>query len=215
MSNACWPVAVFDLDGTVVNTIPLIIASYEHAVTSILGVRPDPVEARSWIGQTLGETFYQRYPENAAELVASYVAWNTANLERLVREYPGMDELLTDLVAGGVKLGVATSKRRVSAENTLNCVGLRDRLDVTVAMEDTDFHKPDPRPLQLALARLGAQPSESVYVGDAVVDVLAARAADMDVIAVTWGAGDRDELAAAGPTALVDTVAELRGLLLG
>ena len=89
MSNACWPVAVFDLDGTVVNTIPLIIASYEHAVTSVLGVSPDPVEARSWIGQTLAETFYQRYPENGAELVASYVAWNTANLERLVRESTG------------------------------------------------------------------------------------------------------------------------------
>lgn len=215
MSNACWPVAVFDLDGTVVNTIPLIIASYEHAVTSVLGVSPDPVEARSWIGQTLAETFYQRYPENGAELVSSYVAWNTANLERLVQEYPGVDALLADLAAAGVKLGVATSKRRVSAENTLNFAGLRDQLAVTVAMEDTDFHKPDPHPLLLALNRIGASANEAVYVGDAVVDVLAARAAGMDVIAVTWGAGERVDLVAAGPTAVVDSVAELRSLLLG
>ena len=215
MPKTWWPVGVFDLDGTVVNTIPLIIASYEHAVTSILGVRPDPVEARSWIGQTLAETFYQRYPENGAELVSSYVAWNTANLERLVQEYPGVDALLADLAAAGVKLGVATSKRRVSAENTLNFAGLRDQLAVTVAMEDTDFHKPDPRPLLLALNRIGASANEAVYVGDAVVDVLAARAAGMDVIAVTWGAGERVDLVAAGPTAVVDSVAELRSLLLG
>jgi pyrophosphatase PpaX len=215
VSNTCWPVAVFDLDGTVVNTIPLIIASYEHAVTSVLGFCPDPVEARNWIGQTLGETFYQRYPENGAELVASYVAWNAANLERLVQEYPGVDALLSDLALAGVKLGVATSKRRVSAENTLKCAGLRNRLGVTVAMEDTDFHKPDPRPLLLALERIGASADDAVYIGDAVVDVRAALAAGMDVIAVTWGAGERADLVAAGPTAVVDSVAELRSLLLG
>jgi pyrophosphatase PpaX len=81
-------------------------------------------------------------------------------------------------------------------------------------MEDTDVHKPNPEPLLLALARLGAGATECVYIGDAVVDVQAARAAGMAAIAVTWGAGERADLVAAGPLAVVDTMEELRAQLL-
>ena len=69
-------------------------------------------------------------------------------------------------------------------------------------MEDTDLHKPNPEPLLLALQKLGVSADSCVYIGDAVVDVLAAKAAGMASIAVTWGAGDRADLLAAGPLAL-------------
>lgn len=123
--------------------------------------------------------------------------------------------MLSDLARAGIKFGVATSKRRHSAELTLGYSGLDQILPVTVAMEDTAVHKPDPAPLVLALERLGTVAAAAVYVGDAVVDVAAAKAAGMAVIAVTWGAGTREELVAAEPSAVVDTVAELRSLLLG
>lgn len=205
---------MFDLDGTVVNTIPLIIASYEHAMVSVLGVRPLPQEARGWIGETLYSTFGRRYPERAAELVDSYVAWNQAHLNELLEDFPGVPELLADLSASGATVGVATSKRRVSAENTLVAAGLAGRLQVTVAMEDTTSHKPAPDPLLLALDHLGGSPDRAAYVGDAVVDILAAKAAGMASIAVSWGAGDRGDLVSAGADAVVDTVPELRRLLL-
>ena len=198
-----------------VNTIPLIIASYEHALSSVMGVIPDPMEAKGWIGQTLYATFSERYPELAQELVDTYVSWNRAHLDRLLETYDGVDGLLAELRATGIALGVATSKRRSSAEATLASAGLAGLIEITVAMEDTDRHKPDPRPLWLALERMGQEPTTSVYIGDAVVDVLAAKAAGMDVIAVTWGAGEREDLIAAGPTAVVDTVEQLQGLVLG
>lgn len=204
----------FDLDGTVVNTIPLIIASYEHAMWSVLGVRPTTDEARGWIGQTLHATFSQRYPEKAEELVDSYIAWNLDHLAELLQEYPGVDELLAELCASGSTIGVVTSKRHGSAASTLESAGLAGRLPVLVAMEDTAVHKPSPEPLLLALERRGARLAESVYIGDAVVDIQAAKAAGMDVIAVTWGAGERAALQAAGPLAVVDTMAELRDQLL-
>ena len=81
-------------------------------------------------------------------------------------------------------------------------------------MEDTALHKPSPEPLLLALQQRGVRAQDSVYIGDAVVDVLAAKAAGMAVIAVTWGAGDRADLLAAGPLAVVDTMDELRAYLL-
>lgn len=214
VSAPAWPVVLFDLDGTVVNTIPLIIASYDYAVYSVLGFHPDPEECRSWIGHTLIDTFGRLYPEHSEELMAAYLRFNLANMSAMVRTYPGMAELLATLPAQDVRCGVATSKRRSSAERTMELVGLTDRLDLTVTMEDTDTHKPDPAPLRLALSRLGARPDHAVYIGDAAVDVQAAHAVGMDVIAVTWGAGTRDELVGAGPLAIVDSVPELKALLL-
>jgi pyrophosphatase PpaX len=181
---------------------------------SVLGVRPSPDEARGWIGQTLYGTFSSRHPERAQELVDSYVAWNAAHLTDLLEEYAGADELLKELAASGATIGVVTSKRHVSAANTLRAAGLDGDLPLLVAMEDTDVHKPNPEPLLLALARLGVKAGDCVYIGDAVVDVLAARAAGMASIAVTWGAGDRTDLLAAGPLAVVDTMDELRDQLL-
>jgi len=198
----------------VVNTIPLIIASYEHAMWSILGVRPSAGEARGWIGQTLYGTFSQRHPERAQDLVDSYVTWNAEHLAELLEEYPGVEELLKDLAASGATIGVVTSKRHVSARNTLRAAGLDGHLPLLVAMEDTDVHKPDPEPLLLAMQRLGVKAGDCVYIGDAVVDVLAAKAAGMASIAVTWGAGDRADLIAAGPLAVVDTMDSLRAQLL-
>ena len=181
---------------------------------AILRVRPSTEEARGWIGQTMYDTFSQRCPQRAAELVESYVAWNAEHLADLLEEYPGAEELLTELGGSGAIIGVVTSKRHVSARNTLRAAGLDGHLPLLVAMEDTAVHKPNPEPLLLALQRLGVRAADCVYVGDAVVDVLAARAAGIASIAVTWGAGDRADLLGAGPLAVVDTMEELRAQLL-
>ncbi|PKQ31158.1 MAG: HAD family hydrolase [Actinobacteria bacterium HGW-Actinobacteria-2] len=209
-----WRWVLFDLDGTLANTIPLIIASYDHAMRSVLGVPADRNEATRWIGQTLKHTFGTLHPDRAEELIEAYVEFNLRQMGALIERYPGMVELVDQLSLAGIGCGVATSKRRPAAELTLTHVGLEDHIAITVAMDDTDVHKPDPAPLRLALARMGANPDESVYIGDAVVDVQAAKAAGMAAIAVTWGAGEVDALRAAAPTAVATTTAQLRALLL-
>ncbi len=88
-------------------------------------------------------------------------------------------------------------------------------VDVVAGLEDTERHKPDPAPLLHGAAGLGVDPATCVYVGDAVVDVEAARAAGMGAVAVTWGAGEAGALAASGPDAVLDTVGELAAFLLG
>lgn len=215
MSVPRWPLVIFDLDGTVVNTIPLIIASYQHAAAVVLGDTPSASEARSWIGQPLTTHFESRFPDRADELVAAYLEWNSEHLPSLLQHYPGMAELLAALERAGVRTGVATSKRRESATRTLHHAGLEGKLDLTVTMEDSAKHKPDPEPLLLAVAQREGSAQQAAYVGDAVVDIQAAKAAGMASIAVTWGAGTEAELRAAGPDQLVHTVAELRSVLLG
>lgn len=209
-----WAVILFDLDGTVVNTIPLIQASYAYALNTVVGRDITPEESLPWIGRTLADTFAEEHPGDADALLAAYLDWNHTHLRRLVERYDGMATLLGDLRTADARTGIVTSKRRASARLTLEAVGLEGAVDLLVTMEDTDRHKPHPAPLLAALKELGEPASRAVYVGDAVVDVLAARAAGTAAIAVTWGAGRRADLTAAGPHAVLDAVAQLRALLL-
>ena len=112
-----------------------------------------------------------------------------------------------------MQVGVVTSKRRQTALMALRGVGLEGRLPLLATLEDTQRHKPLPDPLLHAVAVLGVEPPSCVYVGDAVVDVEAARAAGLGAIAVTWGAGLASDLDAAAPDALAHSVGELRRAL--
>ncbi|WP_342371798.1 HAD-IA family hydrolase [Propioniciclava soli] len=214
-STPRWPHVVFDLDGTLVDTIALIVASYQHAFTTVLGHEWDEAEIRSWIGQSLIGAMRQASPEKADEIFAAYTSWNEENTERLVAQYPGVNELVRDLVAAGVRIGVATSKRAEPAQRALQLVGLDDVVPVLVHHDSVDEHKPSPKPLLAALDALGARPEDSVYVGDAAVDMLAARNAGMAGVAVTWGAGTPDAIADAKPLITCTTADELRSALLG
>lgn len=215
MTSPRWSTAVFDLDGTLADTINLIVESYQHAFRTILGHEEDPDVIRSWIGRPLIGAFRDHSPEQADELYATYLKWNADNTERLIRGYDGVVGVLGDLRTAGVHVGVATSKRRESAQQAMDILGISEHVDVLVAMEDTERHKPDPTPLLLALDRMGRGSNDAVYVGDAVVDVLAGKAAGMDTVAVTWGAGQPEALHGVRPTAVVSTADELRTALVG
>lgn len=208
-----WPVVLFDLDGTLADTIGLIVASYNHAFQAVLGTERDEAEIRSWIGRPLIESFAEVSPEHAEELDRVYREWNIANTERLLRVYDGVAELLRDLTAAGVRTGVVTSKRRQTALLAMRGVGIEGLAPLLGTLEDTERHKPLPDPLLHGAAKLGVEPADCVYVGDAAVDVAAARAAGMAAIAVSWGAVGREVLEAAEPDAVVDTVDELRQVI--
>ena len=215
MTSPRWSTAVFDLDGTLADTINLIVESYQHAFRTILGREEDPTVIRSWIGRPLLSAFRDHSPEQADELYATYLQWNADNTERLIRGYDGVREVLRELRAAGVNVGVATSKRRESAQQAMDILGLSEHVEVLVAMEDTERHKPDPTPLLLALERMGRGSNDAVYVGDAVVDVLAGKAAGMDTVAVTWGAGLPEALHGVRPTVVAHDADGLRTALLG
>jgi pyrophosphatase PpaX len=207
------PVVLFDLDGTLADTIPLIVASYQHAFRTVLAEEVQESRARAWIGRPLLPALLEESPEHGHELDRVYREWNLANTGRLIRRYAGVPELLETLTAAGATCAVATSKRRETARLALVSVGIDHLVDVAAALEDTTAHKPRPEPLLHAAATLGVEPADCVYVGDATVDVLAARAAGMAAVAVTWGAGEHAALVATGPDAVVDSVGDLTAYL--
>lgn len=206
---------LFDLDGTLVDTIPLIVASYQHAFRVVLGEEVTPERARAWIGRPLLPALLEESPEHGHELDRVYREWNLANTDRLIRPFAGVDGLLDALAAAGVQTAIATSKRRETARLALRAVGLSDRIDVVAALEDTTAHKPDPAPLLHACRVLGADPATTTYVGDAVVDIAAAHRAGVGAVGVTWGAGERADLAAARPDVLIGSVGDLTAYLVG
>ena len=206
-------VVLFDFDGTLADTIPLIVASFQHTVSHQLGEVVSEQEARSWIGRTLVDTFAERYPGQAEAMVKTYRDWNLAHHDELIRAVEGIPELLDGLLVAGCRLGVVSSKSEATVRRGLAAVGLRHDFAVIVGLEATTRHKPHPDPLLHAAQALGARPEVCAYVGDATVDIQAAAAAGMRPVAVTWGAGTSAELRAEGPAALADTAGELLGIL--
>lgn len=146
--------------------------------------------------------------ETAAEhLVEVFVERYRQERAGLARPFPGVPELLADLHARDVRIGVATSKLRDDARSELAGTGLEEHVDVLVAFEDTEEHKPSPAPQMEALRRLRVH--GGVAVGDLPTDVVSARAAGLRPLAVGWGYGSEEALRAAGAEKVCQSVAEL------
>lgn len=205
---------LFDFDGTLADTIPLILASFRHATRSIYG-KPLPDDALlSNVGQPLRAQMEVIDPERADDLFAAYREHNAANHDAMIRPFPGIAEALAALKAGGLRLAVVTSKARPFAERGLRVLGMQDAFDLVVSMEDTERHKPDPEPLRFALQRLQGERATAAYVGDSPFDIAAGKVAQMVTVAVTWGAFSVDELRGAGPDHVIGAPEELVELFL-
>jgi pyrophosphatase PpaX len=207
---ARYDVVLFDLDGTVIDSGGIILASMRHATRQVLGREYTDDELLATVGGPGLEAQMRALDaERVDELVTVYRAHNEPLHEQLVC-CAGMEGLLMRLHREGRRLGVVTAKRRSTAELAFEHVPLGHVFDTIVGGDETERHKPDPEPLLVAAERLGATPSEIVYVGDSPFDVQAAKAAGMGSVAVTWGRiHDRSRLEHEHPDAIVDTAEEL------
>jgi pyrophosphatase PpaX len=209
--------ALFDFDGTLVDTTEMIHQSMRHAANSVLGRDDIPREVLlANVGQPLPRQMELIDAENAELLLEAYRRHHEEHHDALIGEFPGVEESLSRLRSAGIKVAVVTSKRRISVEMALkNFPGLRDVVDRFVTMEDTTEHKPDPEPLLRGLELLGNVPKqEAVYVGDSPFDVEAAKAAGLTSIAVSWGAFSEDRLREAKPDHLVPDIDAVVDVLL-
>ncbi len=210
-----FPVVLFDLDGTVVDSGAIILASMRHATREVLGREYADEELLQAVGGPgLEAQMAALAPERVEELVRAYRAHNEPLHEEL-EACAGMGEVLVRLHDEGRRLGVVTAKRRSTVELAFARVPVGHLFETVVGGDETERHKPHPEPLLLAAERLGADPAETAYVGDSPFDVLAAKAAGMYAVAVTWGRiHDCSKLEAAAPDAIVDTAEELLAVLL-
>jgi pyrophosphatase PpaX len=204
-----FPVVLFDLDGTLIDSAAVILASFHHATETVLNRRVSDEQILAQVGGTNLETQMALLdPDRVDELVEVYRAHNDPSYDSLAC-FAGIVEVLCALKRDGRRLGVVTAKRRPTVERVFAGAGIGEYFDVVVGSDSTTRHKPDPEPILHALAELGAQAGEAAYVGDSPFDMAAARAAGVYGVAVAWGGIHRVDDA----DVLVESPEELLGVL--
>jgi pyrophosphatase PpaX len=209
-----FPTVLFDLDGTLIDSGAMILASFRHATRTVLAREIPDEELTAAVG---GSTIYEQMahfdPYRVDELVSVYREHNTP-LHDDLQAFAGVHDLLATLRAQGRSLGVVTAKRRRTVDLAFRVLDLGRYFDTVVAAEDTARHKPDPEPVLEALARLRAQPGETAFVGDSPFDVGAGTAAGVFAVGVSWGKIHSEEtLRRAGADIVVHDPAELLDVL--
>ncbi|OUO93783.1 HAD-IA family hydrolase [Cloacibacillus sp. An23] len=188
--------ALFDFDMTLVDS-SWGIEHCTNEFAKLKGLRPVPRETvMAAIGLTIEDSWRMYWGEFRQEWLEEYRAKFRAEERRLLRLFPDTLSTLDALRGAGIKTGLVSNRRY--ARNPAEYLGITDRLDVIIGLEDVTHAKPHPEPLLTALARLGAEPSEAVYVGDTDIDMKAAAAAGVRGIGVATGNFSREQHLAAG-----------------
>ena len=203
---------LFDLDGTLIDSIELIVRSFQHATATHLGTPLAREEIIPTIGRSLAGELERIAPGNGAALLATYRTFMLANHDDFVTVYPGVFEMLAAIHARGMPTGIVTAKARISAAPSFARFLLDREMSVVVVEDDTARHKPHPDPLLHAAAVLDMRPADCWYIGDSTHDMVAARAAGMVGIGAAWGPYDRAILEPLA-TAIAATPADVLALL--
>ena len=182
-----YPVVLFDLDGTVIDTGAIILASMRHTAETVIGGSYTDEQLLAAVGGPGLEAQMQALdPERVDELVTVYRAHNEP-LHDTISVCAGMDVVLDELKDRGHRLGIVTAKRRLTADLAFARIPIEHLFDTVVGGDETAEHKPHPAPLLLALERMGARAEDAAYVGDSPFDMQAAKAAGLYAIGVSWG----------------------------
>jgi pyrophosphatase PpaX len=203
---------LFDLDGTILDTNELIFRSFEYVWEhkGLTGITRD--QLTPYMGGTLDEMFREVTGADGAgveELIRLYREFNWAHHDELVSAFPYVQEVMAELHGAGIRMGVVTTKIRKTSEMGLLHCGLDAYIETIVSLDDVLHAKPHPEPVLQALAKMGAEASTTVMVGDSTCDLLSAREAGVRSVAVGWSIKSREELDACKPDYRIGDIREL------
>lgn len=212
-----YKTAIFDLDGTLLNTLADLHASVNHALGTFDLPERSMDEVRRFTGNGIARLIARSVPEGTPkeltqQVFAEFTAYYAKHDYDRTEPYQGIIEAVSRLDGAGVALGVASNKADYAVQ------GLMQRFFPGMACTGEVAgvpRKPSPEPIDNVLARLGRTREGMVYVGDSEVDIACAANLGCDVIICSWGFRDRVALAALCPTWLVDTPAEMADIVLG
>ena len=207
---------LFDLDGTLIDSVRLILDSYHHTLAAH-GLPPGRTKTGcgAWDAAYRSVRRVGSRPATLDALIATYREYNLANHDRMVTVYPGIVAAVEAIRAAGLRTGLVTSKNRSGAVRGLTLVKLERMMDVLVCADEVTRPKPHPEPVEKAMALLGADPATTVYVGDSVHDMVSGRAAGVRTAAALWGPFSREHLEEATPDYWLESPADLLGWSVG
>lgn len=204
---------LFDLDGTLIDTNDLIMASFLYTLDLYYPGKYTMEDLIPHMGEPLYDQMLLFGPERAQELVEVYREHNERVHDELVKEFPGVRPTLDVLQDMGVKMAVVTSKMRKTTEMGLRLFKLDQYMDCVICYQDTEKHKPDPAPLVKAMNELGADPAKTLMIGDSQYDVLAAQNTGIASAGVAWSWKGADFLQSFSPTYMLHQMGDLIDIL--
>jgi pyrophosphatase PpaX len=212
--NPRRPLAVlFDLDGTLIDSIGLLLECVHHAFE---GRKLAPTD-EEWIA-TLGTPLRKQLaaymePDEIEVVTAKYRTYQREQHDHLTKAYPGVKETLIELERRGHPMGVVTSKSNEMMDRGLDWLGVLHMMQTRIGMNSCDVHKPDPFPVRLALEELGYEPHEALFVGDSPHDIKSGNAAGVISVAALWGPFTREKLEPYHPSEYLESMTDLPELL--
>ncbi len=212
MPDTPWSAVLFDLDGTLADTVELILTCYRHTMRTHLGEAPSDEEWIRGMGTPLRVQLaaFARSPGEVDAMLETYGTLQRRIHDEMVHAYPQIPELLAALETLAVPMALVTSRRIEMTRRTLAHCGFARHFQVIVTPDEVRHPKPDPEPVLEALERLGSPPAErALFVGDSPHDLEAGRAAGVRTVAALWGPFPREVVLAASPDYALETPLEL------
>lgn len=202
---------MFDLDGTLLDTGELIVKSFEHTMAVHYNRPADLALIRAHFGKPLRSALAEMGP-NVEEMARTYREYNLAHHDELAKVFAGVVEVVRQLYDRGVLLAIVTSKTSTTAARGLRLFNLDKYFPVVIGHEDCARHKPDPEPVLRALAALGLPAADCLMVGDSPHDIASAHAAGLKAAAVRWSEVPWEDVLAAKPDYIINTMDDLLDL---
>lgn len=208
---------IWDFDGTLADTRPIIEAGMDHALR-LMGL-PGSVreEWLKYVGLPMEEGITRTFGplgRTLEEVLPTYRSFNYTANEHMIHGFDGVSELLAELKRRGVRQAIASSKRSGPLTRQVAGLGWSSIFEILVTPDEVAKAKPDPESIHLILARLGVDPGDAVMVGDTPFDLDMARRAGIRSVAVGHGFYGEEALAELGPMAYAPDTAALKDILL-
>ena len=218
--NRNYDVCIFDLDGTLIDSLEDLADSCNIALEVFDLPQHDIDEYRYFVGTGILNLIKNSMGKQAENLELVQSVYNTFNIiyeEKCLNKtipYHGITEMLGKLKSGGVKLGVLSNKADPFAKRIVSELFGGDLIDMTFGQQKGFRRKPEPESLYYVIEKLGSTPERCLYVGDSGVDVTTALNAGVDFCGAEWGFRGYDELKDAGALTIVKSPAAISGIVL-
>lgn len=200
---------LFDLDGTLINTNELIVASFMHTLEHYYPGQYTREDIHLFMGPPLMESFIKLNPEKAEEMTQFYRDFNHEKHDELVTEFEGVYDAIKALHEKGYKLAIVTTKKRFTVEMGLRLTRLDQFFDAVVTLDEVTHAKPNPEPLLKALEQLGSKPEQAIMVGDNSHDIEGGKNTGTLTAGVAWALKGRAHIESLHPDFILDKMSDL------
>ncbi|MBP2667068.1 MAG: ppaX [Firmicutes bacterium] len=199
----------FDLDGTLLDTTPLIIKSFQHAFQTHFHREINLADIQPYMGKPLRAAMEVMAPGEEDAVIATYRSFNNIHHDQLAGIFEGVHDTVKTLHDAGIALAIVTSKTSTMARRGLRLFNIEQYFTAVIGVDESVRHKPEPEPVLTAIRQTGLTAAECIMIGDSAHDILSGQGAGVKTAAVRWSEASWSEVLAANPDYILETMPDL------